>query len=140
MDEAKQKALVGDGWKVGTVQDLLGLTNLEVINIELECQNAKMAETLRFIQRWLETTDPTTDTATLDYVLHCVRGALQFGQELPDAISIVETNPEAALALLKRQAERQASDPRTTCPGCGKPALDGKITCGDVRCGSSTGQ
>lgn len=26
------------------------------------------------------------------------------------------------------------------CPGCGLPALDGKITCGNAACGSSTGQ
>jgi hypothetical protein len=37
-------------------------------------------------------------------------------------------------------AARGPADPRTTCPGCGRPAIDGKVTCGDVRCGSSTGQ
>lgn len=31
-------------------------------------------------------------------------------------------------------------DPRTICPGCGEPAIDGKVTCGDVACGSTTGQ
>lgn len=28
---------------------------------------------------------------------------------------------------------------RRACPGCGRPALDGKVTCGDTACGSSTG-
>jgi hypothetical protein len=26
-----------------------------------------------------------------------------------------------------------------SCPGCGEPALDGKVTCGRVQCGSSSG-
>ena len=25
------------------------------------------------------------------------------------------------------------------CPGCGRPALDGKVTCGDVQCGAPSG-
>lgn len=32
------------------------------------------------------------------------------------------------------------ADPRGICPGCGEKALDGKLTCGNAACGSSTGQ
>lgn len=47
--------------------------------------------------------------------------------------------------LLARQIERTAAvprglaDPRGTCPGCGDKALDGKVTCGRVQCGTSSG-
>ena len=35
---------------------------------------------------------------------------------------------------------RRRYDPRDVCPGCGERALDGKVTCGRVQCGSSTGR
>lgn len=34
---------------------------------------------------------------------------------------------------------RHPRDPRSTCPGCGDKALDGKVTCGRVQCGTSSG-
>ena len=46
----------------------------------------------------------------------------------------------AAIFRVRALSGYGPSDPRTLCPGCGYRALDGKMTCGDVRCGSSTGR
>jgi hypothetical protein len=48
----------------------------------------------------------------------------------------VEADLHAAIASLR---SRGSADPRTTCPGCGRPAIDGKVTCGDLACGLPSG-
>ena len=56
MDEAKRKRLEADGWKVGTVQDLFGLTDedMEVIEKRIEAdKERKRQEEQEEQERWL---------------------------------------------------------------------------------------
>ena len=65
------------------------------------------------------------------------------GGKLIDALvwgTIIGLYESALASSLKATAIRlqsYPSDPRGTCPGCGDKALDGKVTCGRVECGTS---
>ncbi len=56
MDEAKRKRLAAAGWKVGTVQDIFGLTDedMEVIEKRIEAdKERKRQEEQEEQERWL---------------------------------------------------------------------------------------
>lgn len=55
-------------------------------------------------------------------------------------IAVIALSVERAHTIATRMqdalnAPYHQADPRSTCPGCGQPALDGKVTCGSAACG-----
>ena len=44
MDEAKRKKLAAKGWKVGTVEEFLGLTPEEAAKVEMKVALGRIAE------------------------------------------------------------------------------------------------
>lgn len=59
------------------------------------------------------------------------RAAVLLREKLADVANDEEHGVDEILEWLASRP----GPPRTACPGCGRPALDGHITCGLVECG-----
>ncbi len=84
------------------------------------------------------------DMLELAWGLLANAGGGDWGREGPDwkaaAVRWRDEHYHPSLGAAMKAETEEGADPRGTCPGCGAPALDGKVTCGNVECGSSTGQ